>query len=121
MTTVKPTPDYAAIMRAKPSERDQKAMDVLSQVLRDLRASSLAFFPAQGTPRDLGPPKEEDGIGKGLAQANAANQTAASAATTNVSSNQPWRWAAGSAAAGRCVASFMGACPSSLGRPRSPR
>jgi hypothetical protein len=71
MTTVKPTPDYAAIMRAPPSERDQKAMDVLSQVLRDLRGSSLAFFPAQGSPRDLGPPKETDGIGKGLAQAKA--------------------------------------------------
>lgn len=70
-TAIKPTPDYAAIMRAPPSERDQKAMDVLSQVLRDLRGSSLAFFPAQGAPRDLGPPKEKDGIGKGLAQAKA--------------------------------------------------
>jgi hypothetical protein len=58
-------------MRAPPSERDQKAMDVLSRVLRDLRGSSLAFFPAQGGYRDLGPPKETDGIGKGLAQAKA--------------------------------------------------
>jgi hypothetical protein len=71
MTTVKPAPDYAAIMRAPPSERDQKAMDVLAQVLRDLRGSSLAFFPAQGGYRDLGLPKETDGIGKGLAQAEA--------------------------------------------------
>lgn len=70
-STIKPATDYAAIMRAPPSERDQKAMDVLSQVLRDLRGSSLAFFPAQGAPRDLGPPKETDGIGKGLARAKA--------------------------------------------------
>lgn len=71
MTSVKPTTDYAAIMRAPPGERDQKAMDVLSRVLRDMRASTLAFFPASGPPRDLGPPKESDGIGKGLAQARA--------------------------------------------------
>jgi hypothetical protein len=71
MTTIKPAPDYAAIMRAPPNARDQRALDVLSQVLRELRGSSLAFFPAQGSPRDLGPPKETDGIGKGLAQAKA--------------------------------------------------
>jgi hypothetical protein len=71
MTTVKPPPDYAAIMRAPPNARDQRALDVLGQVLRDLRGSSLAFFPAQGAPRELGPPKEQDGIGKGLAQARA--------------------------------------------------
>ena len=72
MTTVKPTPDYAAIMRAPPSERDQKAMDVLTQVLRNLRGSAQAFFPAgQNAPPVLSPAKESDGIGKGLAQAKA--------------------------------------------------